>query len=377
MPAISERAIDTIVDISGLAVECADEADFPPALFRQMTDLFGSKSCVYYSMGEDLDNHPIWDGVGFNLSGVRIQQYEDHYRAFDPCFAGLRRRAATGHPLVVSTDQVIPSQAKYVSSGYYQDFLRPQRIHTSLIFGVGDSQGLLGLFGFHRAAAKPVYGPEEHLKARLFAAQIAGALRLRSASENHQRTQALVRKPMDRAGVREYLILDRHWRIVDSAGATVSSLLGPPPGVRVAGDSEGNVSARLPREIKAHVSDELARRRLSPGTGSRHDAHRIFANIRGWPRVLVDLMDFHAASPLILVALLGDDLDLISEAKLDEFALTPREREVVSTVSRGLTTVQTADKLGISEKTVEHHLDHIYRKTDTHNRTALIYRLSR
>ena len=105
VPAISESDIDTILEISGLAVECVNETHFPPALFRQMTELFGSKSCVYYSMSEDLDNHPICDGVGYNLSGARIQQYEDHYRAFDPCFAGLRSRAVAGCPLVVSTDQ--------------------------------------------------------------------------------------------------------------------------------------------------------------------------------------------------------------------------------------------------------------------------------
>ena len=116
MPAISESDIDTILEISGLAVECVNETHFPPALFRQMTELFGSKSCVYYAMSEDLDNHPIWDGVGYNLSGSRIQQYEDHYRAFDPCFAGLRSRAVAGRPLVVSTDQVIPSEGRHLSS---------------------------------------------------------------------------------------------------------------------------------------------------------------------------------------------------------------------------------------------------------------------
>lgn len=377
MPAISESDIDAILEISGVAVECVDEVHFPPALFRQMTELFGSKSCVYYSMSEDLDNHPIWDGVGYNLSGVRIQQYEDHYRAFDPCFAGLRSRAVAGRPLVVSTDQVIPSEGRYVSSGYYRDFLLPQRIHNSIIFGVGDSQGMLGLFGFHRAAGKPVYGSDEHLKAKLFASQIAGALRLKSEADSHLRTRALVRKLMERAGVREYLVLDRHWRIVDSAGAAVSSLLGLSGSVRVVDDSNGNVSPSLPRDIKGYLSGELAKHETSVRAGARlGDAHRIFEDIPGWPRALVDLLELDGSLPLYLIAFLGENHDLVSESKLADFALTPREREVVHKVSRGLTTVQIADELRISEKTVEHHLDHIYRKTGTHNRTALVYRLS-
>lgn len=72
MRAISKTEIDNILEISGMANECAAETEFPPALFRQMTELFGSKSCVYYSMSEDLDNHPIWNGVGHNLSGMRV-----------------------------------------------------------------------------------------------------------------------------------------------------------------------------------------------------------------------------------------------------------------------------------------------------------------
>lgn len=123
------------------------------------------------------------------------------------------------------------------------------------------------LFGFHRAPGKPHYGAEEHLKARLFSAQIAGALRLKKLSDDLGSLRALVEE-------------------------------------------------------------------LRNG-------------------------------------------ELVSEARLEEYAITPREREIVRHVSRGLTTMQVADRLGISEKTVEQHLDHLYRKTGTHNRTALIYRLSR
>ena len=66
-------------------------------------------------------------------------------------------------------------------------------------------------------------------------------MRLKSEADSHLRTRALVRKLMERAGVREYLVLDRHWRIVDSAGAAVSSLLGLSGSVRVVDDSNGNV----------------------------------------------------------------------------------------------------------------------------------------
>lgn len=375
MRAISETEIDNILEISGMANECAAETEFPPALFRQMTELFGSKSCVYYSMSEDLDNHPIWDGVGHNLSGRRVQEYEDHYRALDPCFAGLKRQAVKGRALVVSTDQVIPSQRGYVESGYYRDFLLPQRIHNSIIFAVNDSRGMLGLFGFHRAAGKPVYGAEEHLKARLFASQIAGALRLKSEFEGHLRTRAVVRKFMQRFGVREYVVLDSRWRVVDSTGRVLPRRLGMAGNVRIVDDASLRTSSYLPRQLKTYLVEQMSRSKAGSPTNSA-DAPAIFTDIPGWPRVLVDVLALDTSPPLILIALLGDGHELVSENKLAEFGLTPREREVARKASRGLTTTQIADHLRISVKTVEHHLDHIYRKTGTHNRTALTYRLS-
>ena len=377
MPTISDAQVNSILEISALAVECANEPLFPPVLMRDMARLFQSKSCVFYTMSEDLDNRPIWDGFGYNVGARKVKEYENHFRALDPCFAGLRRRAAAGRPLVVSTDQVIADERTYIASAYYCDFLHPQRIHNSIIFAVGDTRGLLGLFGFHRAPDKPRYAAGEHLKARLFASQMAGALRLKKLSDNHARLRALVKKLMRQAAIRDYVVMDRDWRIVDSAGVA-ANLLDAAGKPCIIDEPDHGKSLRLPKEVKAHLLNHAARCRTSIASpGGSGDAHHIFERIPGWPRLLVDLLDIDAMPPLFLLAFLDANRELVSEAKLSEFAITPREREIVGKVSRGLTTIQIADQLRISEKTVEHHLHHIYRKTGTHNRTALIYRLLR
>ena len=278
---------------------------------------------------------------------------------------------------MVSTDQVIADERSYVASGYYRDFLYPQHIHNSIIFAVGDAQGLLGLFGFHRAPGKPRYRGKEHLKARLFAAQMAGALRLKNLMDDHARLRALVKKLMQQAAIRDYVVIDQDWRVIDSAGSAVE-LLEPAGNLRIIDEPDHGISFHLPEEIKAYLADQASRLRASGGTRSGSgDAHRIFDKIPGWPRVLVDLLDLDSMPPLFLLAFLDRNRELVSESRMSEFAITPREREIVQKVSRGLTTVQIADQLRISEKTVEHHLDHVFRKTGAHNRTALIYRLSR
>lgn len=52
-------------------------------------------------------------------------------------------------------------------------------------------------------------------------------------------------------------------------------------------------------------------------------------------------------------------------------ALTPREREVVLLVARGLTNRQIAGELTISERTVTTHVDHILRKLGVTSRARI------
>jgi DNA-binding CsgD family transcriptional regulator len=53
-------------------------------------------------------------------------------------------------------------------------------------------------------------------------------------------------------------------------------------------------------------------------------------------------------------------------------AVTPREREVISHVARGLTNGEVARLLGISSETVRKHLENAYEKLGVHTRTAAV-----
>jgi pimeloyl-ACP methyl ester carboxylesterase/DNA-binding CsgD family transcriptional regulator len=52
--------------------------------------------------------------------------------------------------------------------------------------------------------------------------------------------------------------------------------------------------------------------------------------------------------------------------------LTPRERELVELVARGLDNAQCAAQLGVSEKTVRNHVTSLYAKLEVENRARLI-----
>lgn len=58
-------------------------------------------------------------------------------------------------------------------------------------------------------------------------------------------------------------------------------------------------------------------------------------------------------------------------------SLSDREEEVVSLILQGKSNKQIALALGISERTVEFHLDNIYRKNEVNSRVELILKLGK
>jgi DNA-binding CsgD family transcriptional regulator len=73
----------------------------------------------------------------------------------------------------------------------------------------------------------------------------------------------------------------------------------------------------------------------------------------------------------------GEPFRLELRESLDrELALSPREQEILALLSAGHTNQGIADTLIISRRTVENHLQSIYRKLGVHNRTAAVAAIS-
>jgi DNA-binding NarL/FixJ family response regulator len=53
-------------------------------------------------------------------------------------------------------------------------------------------------------------------------------------------------------------------------------------------------------------------------------------------------------------------------------ALSPRETQVLHLVADGLTNKEIAYRLGLSERTVQHHLNSVFNKTGTYSRTEAV-----
>ena len=56
------------------------------------------------------------------------------------------------------------------------------------------------------------------------------------------------------------------------------------------------------------------------------------------------------------------------------YGLTDREQEVLDLLCRGLSNASVAHRLGLTEKTVKNHLNHVFTKLRVHNRTEAVVR---
>ena len=69
----------------------------------------------------------------------------------------------------------------------------------------------------------------------------------------------------------------------------------------------------------------------------------------------------------------GGEKDDRSAREANTARLTSREQEVVRLVARGLSNKAIARELGISPRTVEGHLNHVFEKVGTTSRTELVH----
>jgi len=52
--------------------------------------------------------------------------------------------------------------------------------------------------------------------------------------------------------------------------------------------------------------------------------------------------------------------------------LTPREREIMTLLGKGLNTISIAKVLYLSEKTIRNHINHIYERIGVHDRAQAV-----
>ncbi|GAA6152486.1 helix-turn-helix transcriptional regulator [Pseudoteredinibacter isoporae] len=369
MTQLSNRDVDSIIQLCDIASDSRKEPQLPDRFFQRITQLFESRSAVYYCMGDDVAGQGVWDGLGYELNPQCVTAYEQNYRQYDPCYLALTQKARQGEALIVSTDEVISSRHHYINSEYYNDFLKPQGIDRSLIFGIQDSEGTLGLVGFHRQGGSQPYQPKHYLMARLLSTQLAQVMRRQRLEEDLASQQQQSHFLMRQASVDACLTIDQDG-LIHAIFGTPANLSDWQAGNSIVGDS---VKEWLHPDACHHIETVL-----SPTTQSMQapKPQAVFDNLSQNHGLRIRPFKNQRGEQRFHLLFLKKTASLLSQARLEEFSLTPREQDVVQKISQGYTTAQCAKALDISPKTVERHLGHIYQKTMVSNRAELIKQLS-
>lgn len=276
------------------------------------------------------------------------QRYADYYCGLDPTglpeYVTGRRRTPPGGPLYAVSDLMeVVDYGSFVSTEFYNDFLKSAKIHYDLVAFLSPNTGTRGAICLHRARQREPFSDEEIAVLDLIAPFVGNHLeRMLSAS--------------------------LQWAVPSSEGKGV-----------IVCDPQGRVL----------FCNEMARRICSPAgrfaAGARLTVDACFVGFTvASPEMLAD--DCHVEVDSQEVALdQGTTARLITLEPRDElgrswggflkdrFALTSREIEVLDRLVAGESNRQISHSLFIAECTVKKHIHSIGAKVGARTRTSIAH----
>ena len=241
-------------------------------------------------------------------------------------------RTADGHAVSISD---VLTRRQYHRLGIYQELYRRLGTEHQMSIVVGGGDGTVIAIALNRA------GSDFSDAERRLLDRARGPLAVAYANaEQYGRFRAALEDVSSASG-RGVVTLDHAGRVEHAFGAGVDLLSAP-------GGQEG----RLREEVRLWLE------RQSPPRGPAR------------PLVLE-----HDGGGLVvrLLAIGGPGRVLVVERQgASAVRLSPREREVLALVAEGATDVGVGSQLGLSARTVQKHLEHIYERLGVTNRTAAV-----
>jgi len=116
--------------------------------------------------------------------------------------------------------------------------------------------------------------------------------------------------------------------------------------------------AMVPFEAGRRLAAAIPNARFVPLEGKNHI---LLANERAWHAFRTELRNFLTAD---------EPTEFLSQSKLE--ALSPREKELLDYIARGLANAEIAQRTGIAEKTVRNHITTIFSKLAVEHRAQAI-----
>jgi len=348
------RDLMDVLYVTSRAFECRQADELRKQVLDLLQPIFGADSSNFFLASSEEDRISFRRVVSNGIEEKWISDFRQHYHRYDPFVKTLFHCTAA-----CTTEQVIPYE-KLVKTCYYNDFLKPQSIHSQLTLYLRSGRRLVGIIALFRPKSREVFSEDDREKAGMMTPYLTGALEMSIAVERDAKNQAILGAISSEITHEGVVILNERCEIVyanDAAREIMFVLCG---GRKYAG---ANVLS-LPDGLSRRLFDCL-------GCEGSSEGFDLFAKETKQRVSVVVSQQAFAGKPLYKLILRPEEESLCLSRKLAEIGLTARQSEVVSLVSSGFSNSEISDKLCISQYTVENHLRLIYEKLNVRNRTSL------
>lgn len=306
--------------------------------------------------------------------------YANHFARLNPFTKVPSRRVlASTWRLSMSTDEDRMPKEEFVRTEYYNDFLKPQSIHSTLMIRLGLHGAVGTVLSIQRPEAGGQFSRRDLEIATYYHPHLIRAYNLsRKLAMNRALGQGLA-AVFDRSSQGLFLLDDT--ALILRANLAGEALLARNCGLSVFGGRLTASNTNVAKQLRALValSAEVDEERRTAGSMviPRPDGSRPLAltaaplRAEAGPVIL--------SRPCVLICVTDPEAALsLSERRLKElFSLTRAESRLALALFEGAALRQAAAKLGISIHTARVQLSSIFEKTGVDRQSALMSLLTR
>lgn len=369
MYCLTNRDFRDILDLVHLCNSHLGLKEMREAFLSAAKRVFRIQQANYFVKNIDLTGIDIAGAISLGIEKRYLQRYSQYYYRLDPWWQAMR-----SGKVIYKSDDTLPYPCT-VNPEYYEDFLKPQGIHHSLVIFLRSRAKLVGVVGLFRPKDEPNFSKEKALEAYILAPHLANAMEnitlLSQIKEERNLLQQANESHLPGTLLMDFELRPVYWNY-KAKNSCLSLSQKRPNGAN--GVDVDKLS--IPPEV---LEDCLALKGLIQGGSQiKHPCRQRIAyageNQRFRIRSSIIQQPFKGAStPCFLVSLEDspkNDQDR-EEVIKETYYLTKRETEIIRHVSEGLTNQEIGEKLFVSRFTVKKHLEHIFEKTGVKNRVEL------
>jgi DNA-binding CsgD family transcriptional regulator len=310
-------------------------------------------------------------GIEINIDEKYVRQYKEYFHLFDPI---QLIRGSFCKKRVIQLEELIDYHS-FVSSKFYCDFLRPQKIHHKLYINLHTAGRFQGRIALYRPVKSNKFSEEEVNILRTISPYLAYALDHNDLYINFK-LQDNILKVIEKTWSMGLILLSDSMRQIymnQKAKEFCRSLAGNPS----TKDIYIHVPPMLLEDCYA-IKEELKRCQIDSFILPKHRLIKMGNSEK-----------FYVSSQVLEKGISSEDcrLFMISIEEMSEsrridklslkkiYHLTNREMDIVLHIFKGLRNAEIAEKLFVSEITVKKHIQNIFQKAGVKTRTALVHRI--